>query len=116
LATLILIPVEGTLMRIEIMKDRNNPLLDRREIEFRIMHNGEGTPSRADVCKELAKRLNIEEDKIFIPHIKTETGRGVTRGFALIFMNGIKLSQIEPRYRKKLRGSKGGEEKPEKKS
>ena len=57
-----------------------------------------------DVLREIAKKLKVEEDKVFVLYVKGVRGRAVSEGFTLIFMNGVEVTQIEPKYRRKLEG------------
>ena len=103
-------------MRVEIVEERVNKMLDRRELKFRIYHDEGGTPSRKAVYEELIKTLKIDEDKILIPYFRTLSGLRVSEGIAYIFLNGFHICQIEPRYREKMLVKEHGEEKSEEKS
>lgn len=103
-------------MEIVVLEDKVNKLLDRREVRFIVRHDGRGTPRRVEVLKELAAKLSVEVEKIFMPFIKTKTGLNISEGKAFIFPNGVKISQLEPRLRRKIVGESSGEEKSEEES
>ena len=103
-------------LNIEIIKDRMNRMLDRREVKFKIIHNESGTPSRERVYEELSKILRTEKQKMFIPYIRSLSGLRISLSLAYIFMNGYDISQIEPRYRRKLEEILSGKEKPKEES
>ncbi len=98
-------------MKLEIIKEVENPYLDRKEIEIKILHEGEPTPKRVDVFKSAVDRLSLDGDKTIL--ISLETIRGTNTSVALIYYypNGIDWSTIEPVKRNKV--IQVGEEKSE---
>ena len=87
-------------MKVEIVKDRVNRLLDRREIEFRVTHEEGGTPPRKAVVEELSKLLREAKDRILILNYRAIPGFRISRGEAFVFMDGADLSQVEPKLRR----------------
>jgi small subunit ribosomal protein S24e len=64
-------------MEIKIVTSKENPLLKRREIQFKIEHGPQSkTPARMDVKKALAAELKIGEELIFVKDMRTLTGMG----------------------------------------
>jgi ribosomal protein S24E len=95
------------------LREVENPYLDRKEIEVKILHEGEATPKRVEVFKSVVERLSLDIDKTIL--ISLETIRGTNTSVALIYYypNGIDWSTIEPVKRNKV--IQVGEEKPEEK-
>jgi len=52
-------------MDINILKDKNNALLNRRELDFILKYEG-STPSRSDVRNKLAAMLNAPLELLVI--------------------------------------------------
>ncbi|OYT41754.1 MAG: hypothetical protein B6U78_02575 [Candidatus Aenigmarchaeota archaeon ex4484_224] len=61
-------------MEIEILKEWNNPLLERKELEILIKHPNQATPSKQMVIEEIAKKYNVEKDRILINYIMSKKG------------------------------------------
>ncbi len=66
------------LMEVKITSIRDNPLLDRREIEIEITHEGEPTPSEEDVLSRIAAEEDLDTDEIEIEGIHTRFGTPVS--------------------------------------
>ncbi len=60
-------------MEIEIIKQKETPLLFRKRITAMVTFTGK-TPSRTQLLKELAKKLKIKENLLIIRHIYTRYG------------------------------------------
>ena len=85
-------------MEIEIEEKRENPLLYRKEIRFVVIHEGEGTPSRAIVKEELAKKLKEKTGNIIIDHIRSHFGSQKSIGYAKVYKSLDDAKKIEPEY------------------
>jgi len=83
---------------MQIIERRENKLLDRVEIDFKINHNGKPTPTRASVAKSLASlEPGSKTDLIVVKELNTRFGQALTTGVGLIYANDKALS-IEPPY------------------
>jgi len=85
-------------MEIEIIQDRENPLLDRREVEFRISHPNAPTPRRVEVLDALSKKLGVDPNLVIIRKISTLHGRAYSSGVAHIYRRLETLLSVEPKY------------------
>ena len=101
-------------MDIEIIEDKLNKYLDRREIKVEIKHPSEPTPNRESVFKYVIERLSLKPENTIIMYIKTVYGENRSEALIYYYPNGIDWSTIEPTKRKKV--IKIGEEKPEEES
>ena len=81
-------------MEIKIIKDLQNVLLNRSELDFTVEYEGP-TPSRADVRKKLAALLNKDLDLILIQKMEAEYGVQRAKGFAKIYESEERMKQIE---------------------
>jgi len=111
-------------MEIEIEEKRVNPLLYRKEVRFVVIHDGEGTPSRAIVKEELAKKLKEKKENMIIDYIRSHFGSQRSIGYAKVYKSLDDAKKIEPKYiikrnleekEKKEREIKGEVEKSEEK-
>lgn len=84
-------------MEINITKDWDNPLLDRKEITFNISHSGE-TPSRDEIKNKLVAQLNSRHELVIVDKIRTEYGTQNTSGYAKIYSDVDRANEIENKY------------------
>ena len=108
-------------MKIEILKERENKPLARKEVDFRVDHAGAGTPSRADIRAKIVAQFDANKESVIIKSLDTKFGAGMTEGTARIYsdpdqMKRIELDHIVKRHKSDEKPKKKAEEKPEKKS
>jgi ribosomal protein S24E len=73
-------------LKIKITSENLNPLLKRKEIDFKLEHSDEGqTSSRLELKKKLADKLKVEPDLVFIEKVETKTGTMTAQGEANIY-------------------------------
>lgn len=91
-------------MQLRITKERENPLLNRREVWFEVSYDGP-TPRFDEVRKELIKALKAPENLLILDRIVSEFGRRVARGYAKVYGDEESL-RVEPKFRleKNLKG------------
>jgi small subunit ribosomal protein S24e len=85
-------------MKIEIEEKQKNPLLNRTEVHFAIMHENEPTPSKETIKEELAKELKEKKENIVIDYIKSCFGSQKSVGYAKIYKSIEDAKRIEPKY------------------
>ncbi|MFB6182560.1 MAG: hypothetical protein ABEI78_00705 [Candidatus Nanohaloarchaea archaeon] len=61
-------------METKITDVRENPLMDRKEIEIKLEHLNEATPSKEDVKNRIAAEKDIDESDIEVESVKTLFG------------------------------------------
>lgn len=89
----------------EVLSDRVNPLIGRRELEARIVHHGRSTPSIADVRRAVANALNVSESLVYVRRIITETGWGISKARIHVYSDVRTAHEFEPEHvRKKNEG------------
>lgn len=79
-------------MELQIIKDKKNPLLKRREVSLRIVNKG--TPSRTEVKNKLAALANSRPELIVIEQLNTFFGKQEIQGTASIYESEERLKQI----------------------
>ena len=72
-------------MKIEIKKQKTNPLLKRNEVYFEVNHTGECTPKRNAVADEIAKVLKAKKDSVVIDDFQSNYGIGISQGYAKVY-------------------------------
>ena len=100
-------------MKIEIVSQKKNPLLGREDVHARITHEGQRTPSRQEILKEVAHSLKTGESHVIIDRIFTLQGENVSEVKALSYdsKEGVPAHKAE---KMKRRMKIKAEEKPEK--
>jgi len=66
-------------METTITSVRENPLLDRREVELEVDHEGESTPAQEDIKERLAAENNLDLEKIEVDSVYTGYGSNKSR-------------------------------------
>ena len=99
-------------MEIQVIRDDENPYLDRREIEIKIIHEKDATPKRFDVFKVITEKLSLNQKNTVLMKINTIRGSNTSIALIYYYPKGIDWSTIEPIKRNKV--IEVGEEKPEK--
>ncbi|HVL49593.1 MAG TPA: 30S ribosomal protein S24e [Candidatus Thermoplasmatota archaeon] len=83
-------------MDIEIVGKKENALIGRTEVQFRILHTGAQTPKREDVRDKLAAILNAKKQNIVVDNMESTFGHGETTGYAKVYPSVEALSKVEP--------------------
>jgi small subunit ribosomal protein S24e len=98
---------------IRVITEKNNPLLNRREIVFKVLHD-EATPSRKSIVDRLAATMNSKEGLVMVDSLKTDFGRRETVGYAKIYETVDRAKEVErPHIVERNTFKKAEEAKPE---
>lgn len=81
-------------MEIEITKEADNQLLMRKEVFFRLVHEG-ASPGRAEARNALIKALQCTQNLLVIDRMKTEFGMRETVGYAKVYESKDRLKAVE---------------------
>ena len=84
-------------MDLEIIHEKENLLLDRKEIAFNILHTS-ATPSREDVKNKLIALLNSQYELVIIDKLTSEYGTQKTIGYAKVYSDAQRANQIENKH------------------
>ena len=89
-------------MEVKIVSTKKNPLLKRKEVNFRVEQGLKGkTPIRFEVKKAIAAELKINEEMVFIKKMRTMTGTTTAVGVANAYETVEQANFIEPDYIRK---------------
>ncbi|MDH5482551.1 MAG: 30S ribosomal protein S24e [Candidatus Bathyarchaeota archaeon] len=87
------------MMEVEIISEKTNPLLQRREIRFQVKHDQTGsTPQRLETRKAVATALKTNVDLVFVKKFETKTGTCTAVGTANVYDSTEQAKLIEPQY------------------
>ena len=80
-------------MNYNVLSEKENDLLKRKEIKIEIEHLLVATPSKADLMKELARAYSVPEENIMIDYIFTQKGIGKSVAKIKIFKEKPKVKE-----------------------
>ena len=83
---------------MEIIERKENPVLDRGELNFQWNHSGEATPSLSQMVDAAAKaEPGADKKLVYVKNVNTRFGMSRTSGLALVYGTAESAS-IEPDY------------------
>jgi len=80
-------------MKIEIIEEKDNPFLKRRDLMIMIDHAGQPTPKKDDLVKFLAEKYKVENEKVEVVYIFSETGIARSKAKARIWKEKPKVKK-----------------------
>jgi len=83
-------------IEIEISEEKKNPLIERKELTFRVDHFGTGTPNRLDIKKKIAAMQGTDAKLTIIKELQTYFGASHLLGKAYIYDSAKELQFFEP--------------------
>ena len=81
-------------MEIKVIEEKNNPLLNRREVKFVVEHDGP-TPSRKNIVEKIAATMNSKVGLVMVDSLRSEFGKRETVGYAKIYENEERAKEVE---------------------
>jgi small subunit ribosomal protein S24e len=84
-------------MDFEIISDKRNELLSRREVQFNLRYEG-ATPSRMQIIGKLCALLNVKEHQVTLDTLHSSFGRTEISGSARIYDSEEERSKTERSY------------------
>ena len=94
---------------MEIVSERENRLVGRKEVVLVVDHMGAGTPKRSELREVLAKKYSVPVENVFITRILSEYGMGRSRVWARIYESKERAREIEPEHVLRRHGEVGEE-------
>jgi len=100
-------------MKVQVITEKENPLLKRKEILVSIDYEGTATPSKADIQKLLAEQLKANIENLEISKVLSEIGK--SRGKAWIKIWEEKKIPLYSEIKKEKKKAPKKEAKPKEK-
>lgn len=85
-------------MNFEIENKRQNLLQKRWEVEFKVEHSGQPTPTRDELRQKVAEAMKAKKECVIIDNTTTATGLGVSRGYAKVYDSIDAAKAVERNY------------------
>ena len=70
---------------MEIISEKDNKLMGRKEAWLMLEHEGKPTPPRKDILADVAKHFKAKEDCVIVDKIFSEAGRAASRIKVLVY-------------------------------
>jgi small subunit ribosomal protein S24e len=95
-------------MKIEIVDEKENPLLERKEIHFTLIPD-EGGERYEAVRKKVAAMLDLDERAFVIQYMRSQFGKKAYKGFLKVYANEKAMRAVEEKYVLRRNGLMGEE-------
>lgn len=82
-------------MDLNIIKEKEVPLLDRKRVTLQYNSQEGKTPPRKQIAKEVAKKIGAKEDCVAIRHIYTKFGETASKIIAHVYKDFKTLEKYE---------------------
>lgn len=81
-------------MEIEVIEEKNNVFLKRKELKIKVKHEGAPTPKKQELIKELATKFSLPEDRISIDYIFGQKGKAECLAKVKVYEEGKNETQV----------------------
>ncbi len=85
-------------MELKITSKKENLLLKRKEVQFKVEHAQGKTPTRLDIKRSIASELQVSDKLVYIKRMHTMTGTNIAVGDANAYESAEQAKLIEPDY------------------
>lgn len=85
-------------MEARVVREFENPLLGRKELEVEVSHPGAGTPDRKSLRERLSGMFGVQADRVFVRRILTLTGLNKSLCSAEIYRDPSYARIVVPRH------------------
>ncbi len=83
-------------LKIDAVKE--NVLLKRKEVRYRMQYGREATPSRSVIRDIIAKNFSAKPELVIVDTSKQETGKHELKGYSKIYEDKASAMLYEPDY------------------
>lgn len=90
-------------MEIQVLEERLNPLLERREVQVRVIQDA-GSPKIGELRKKIAAQLSLDESLFVVQHVNAEYGMNESRCMLKIYKTEDRLRKVEAEHVLKKNG------------
>lgn len=83
---------------IEVVSKRENQLLKRTEVTFRVTHPKEKTPQRGAVRDKIAAAVGGKKEGVIISYMRSRYGQPLSQGYAKVYESADAAKKMEPKH------------------
>src|SRR5215471_17480871 len=87
-------------MSLEILEEKTNPIIGRKEAKMLVHHQGAGTPDRLTVRKIASEHFKTPYERVFVRSISTRTGGSSALCAVEIYDDTTAAKKFVPAYLK----------------
>ena len=84
-------------MEIQILEEKENPLMERKEIQLRVIQDA-GSPKISDLRKKIAAQLSLPESLFVVQHLYAEYGMNESRCTLKVYTSEERLKTVEAEH------------------
>ncbi len=85
-------------MSFEILEEKTNPVIGRREAKLLVHHEGAGTPDRLTVRKLASDHFKTSFDRVYVRSISTRTGGSSALCAVEVYEDAVSAKNFVPAY------------------
>lgn len=98
------------MIELKIEETRDNKLLKRKEIKYRVLFGKEATPTREQIKDLLAKNLGASKELLIVDKNIQQSGKHELHGYSKVYADKESAMLYEPDYELYRNGLKVTEE------
>ncbi|GGM75568.1 30S ribosomal protein S24e [Thermogymnomonas acidicola] len=83
---------------LKVLETRDNVLLKRKEVRYRVLFGREPTPKRDEVRQLLARNLGVDSSLVIVDRNLQEAGQHAITGYAKVYRDRESAMLYEPDY------------------
>lgn len=85
-------------MEVRILEEKENSLLERKELKIKIAHDA-ATPKISEVRDKLVAMLGVDKETLILDSFRSKFGAKESVGFVKVYKTKERALQVEPRHR-----------------
>jgi len=85
-------------LKVDVIGKKQNKLMERTEVTFKISHDGEGTPTRDAIKTSLAGALSVQKERVIVDRMNSAYGKGDSDGYAKVYDSVEAAKKRESNY------------------
>ncbi len=83
---------------VRIEKSKENQLLRRKEVKFRVFYQGFATPTRDEIRELIARNTSSKKELVIVDSMNQLTGKNEATGYAKVYKDKESALLYEPDY------------------
>lgn len=86
-------------MKIDVLEEKENPLLDRKELTVKVIHKGKATPKKDEIRDKIIAKLGANKDTLILGPLNQRFGSTDSLAKVKIYKTKERLIQVEAPHR-----------------
>ena len=85
-------------MDVEILEEKENPLLERKEVLVKITHTGALTPKRSEIRDKLIAKLDADSNRLILSPLNQQYGGAQAIASVKVYKSKERALQVESHH------------------